>query len=312
GTEIEVDAICDGENILIPGIMEHIERTGIHSGDSITVYPPITLSQEVIDKLVESTTKIAKGLNIIGLVNIQYVFDGKDIYVIEVNPRASRTVPILSKITGVPMVKLALNAMLGKKLTESEYGTGTLPYKNFYAVKVPVFSTEKLSDVDTFLGPEMKSTGEVLGLDTDLDMALLKGFVGAGIKIPTDGTVYVSLRNVDKAEGIEVVKSYVGKGFNIVASEGTGEVLKENGIDSKVVDFNGFMKSMSKGEIDVIINTPTQGNNNSKEGFKIRRKAAEFRVPVFTSIDTATAFIKAIDATSKEMKYNTMKDYLSL
>ncbi|MEG1415811.1 MAG: carbamoyl-phosphate synthase large subunit, partial [Clostridium sp.] len=312
GTEIEVDAICDGENILIPGIMEHIERTGIHSGDSITVYPPMTLSQEVIDKLVESTTKIAKGLNVIGLVNIQYVFDGKDIYVIEVNPRASRTVPILSKITGVPMVKLALNAMLGKKLTESEYGTGTLPHKNFYAVKVPVFSTEKLSDVDTFLGPEMKSTGEVLGLDTDLDMALLKGFVGAGIKVPTDGTVYVSLRNVDKVEGIQVTKAYIEKGFKVVSSEGTGEVLKENGIESEVVDFSGFMKRMSKGEIDIIINTPTQGNNNSKEGFKIRRKAAEFKVPVFTSIDTANAFITAIEATNKEMTYNTMKDYLSL
>ncbi|KMT21089.1 carbamoyl-phosphate synthase (glutamine-hydrolyzing) large subunit [Clostridium cylindrosporum] len=312
GTEIEVDAICDGENILIPGIMEHIERTGIHSGDSITVYPPITLSDEVVKKLVESTEKIAKGLNVIGLVNIQYVFDGKDIYVIEVNPRASRTVPILSKVTGVPMVKLALNAMLGKKLTESEYGTGTLPHKNFYAVKVPVFSTEKLSDVDTFLGPEMKSTGEVLGLDTDLDMALLKGFIGSGIKIPKEGTVYVSLRNVDKTEGIDVIKSYVNKGFKVISSEGTGSVLKENGIDCQVVDFDGFMKSISNEEIDIIINTPTQGNNNAKEGFKIRRKAAEFKVPVFTSIDTAKAFIKAIEASNNEITYNTMKDYLSL
>lgn len=312
GTEIEVDAICDGENILIPGIMEHIERTGIHSGDSITVYPPVTLSQEVINKLVENTTKIAKGLNVIGLVNIQYAYDGKDIYVIEVNPRASRTVPILSKVTGVPMVKLAVNAMLGKKLTESEYGTGILPYKNFYAVKVPVFSTEKLSDVDTFLGPEMKSTGEVLGLDKDLDMALLKGFVGSGIKVPTEGTVYVSLRDVDKIEGIDIVKGYVDKGFKIISSAGTGNVLKENGIDATVVDFNGFMKSISNEEIDVIINTPTQGNNNSHQGFKIRRKAAEFKVPVFTSIDTAKAFISAIDATKKEITYNTMKHYIGL
>lgn len=312
GTEIEVDAISDGENILIPGIMEHIERTGIHSGDSITVYPPITLTQEVIDRLVESTTKIAKGLNIVGLVNIQYAYDGKDIYVIEVNPRASRTVPILSKVTGVPMVKLAVNAMLGKKLADTEYGTGTLPYKNFYAVKVPVFSTEKLSDVDTFLGPEMKSTGEVLGLDKDLDMALLKGFVGSGINVPTGGTVYVSLRNVDKAEGIEVVKNYVDKGFKVISSEGTGKALKEKGIESTVVDFNGFMKSIASGDIDVIINTPTQGNNNAHEGFKIRRKAAEFKVPVFTSIDTAAAFVKAIDSSNKEMTYNTMKHYLSL
>ncbi|MEG0371717.1 MAG: carbamoyl-phosphate synthase large subunit, partial [Clostridium sp.] len=312
GTEIEVDAICDGDNILIPGIMEHIERTGIHSGDSITVYPPITLSQEVIDNLVENTTKIAKGLNIVGLVNIQYVYDGEKIYVIEVNPRASRTVPILSKVTGVPMVKLALEAMIGKKLIDSKYGIGTLPHKNFYAVKVPVFSTEKLSDVDTFLGPEMKSTGEVLGLDQDLNMALLKGFIGSGIKITTNGTVYVSLRNVDKNEGIEVVKGYINKGFKVISSEGTGVILKENGIDSTIVDFTGFMKSISNGEIDVIINTPTQGNNNSKEGFKIRRKAAEFKVPVFTSIDTAKAFIKAIEANGKEITYNTMKDYLSL
>ncbi len=312
GTEIEVDAISDGENILIPGIMEHIERTGIHSGDSITVYPPVTLSKEVIDKLVESTTKIAKGLNIVGLVNIQYAYDGENIYVIEVNPRASRTVPILSKVTGVPMVKLAVEAMLGKKLADSKYGTGTVPYKNFYAVKVPVFSTEKLSDVDTFLGPEMKSTGEVLGVDQNLDMALLKGFVGSGIKVPQGGTVYVSLRDVDKAEGIDVVKDYVNKGFNVISSEGTGNVLKENGIESKVVDFTGFMKSISSGDIHVIINTPTQGNNNANEGFKIRRKAAEFKVPVFTSIDTAKAFIKAIDASNEEMTYNTMEHYLGL
>lgn len=312
GKEIEVDAICDGENILIPGIMEHIERTGIHSGDSITVYPPITLSQKVIDRLVESTTKIAKGLNVVGLINIQYAYDGEHVYVIEVNPRASRTVPILSKVTGVPMVKLAVEAMLGKKLTNAGYGVGTLPYKNFYAVKVPVFSTEKLSDVDTFLGPEMKSTGEVLGLDKNFNMALLKGFVGSGIKIPKEGTLYVSLRNVDKNEGIEVVKEYVKKGFKIISSEGTGSALKNNGIDCTVVDFNGFMKNISNGEIDVIINTPTQGNNNSHQGFKIRRKAAEFRVPVFTSIDTAKAFTKAIEASNDEIKYNTMKDYLDL
>jgi carbamoyl-phosphate synthase large subunit len=205
GVEIEVDAICDGENILIPGIMEHIEKTGVHSGDSITSYPTVTLSDDVISELVETTEKVAVKINTVGLINIQYVFDGEKLYIIEVNPRASRTVPILSKVTGVPMVKLAVEAMLGNKLKDSEYGIGLKENKNFYAIKLPVFSTEKLSDVDVFLSPEMKSTGEVLGVDKDFDIAVYKGFAAAGVKIPESGKLYVSLNDVSKKEGLDII-----------------------------------------------------------------------------------------------------------
>ncbi len=294
GIEIEVDAVSDGDDILIPGIMEHIERTGVHSGDSITVYPYITLEDDTVNKLVEYTRKIAKGLKIIGLVNIQYVYDGKEIYVIEVNPRASRTVPILSKVTGVPMVKLAVNVMLGNKLKESSYGIGLMKKNNLYAVKVPVFSCEKLTDVDIFLGPEMKSTGEVLGVDKDLDKAIYKGFSASGINIPTSGGMYVSLKDVDKEEGLEVVKKYYELGFKVYASEGSGKHLKQNGIECEVIPMKDVVKYISDGTIDLMLNTPTRGNDSSRQGFKVRRKASEYRLPVFTSIDTARVFIKVI------------------
>lgn len=312
GTEIEVDAICDGEDILMPGIMEHIERTGIHSGDSITVYPYVTLSKETIDTLVNNTKRIAKALKTVGLINIQYAFDGKDVYVIEVNPRASRTVPILSKVTGVPMVKLAVDAMLGKKLKDSPYGTGLLERKNLFAVKVPVFSGEKLADVDIYLGPEMKSTGEVLGVDSDLDIAIYKGFTAAGTKVRTEGGVYVSLKEVDKEEGTEIVKKYYDLGFKIYSSEGTGEYLQHAGIDCEIIDFAEVKNHISRKEINLVINTPTKGNNFDTEGFKIRRKATEFRVPVFTCVDTAKAYLTAIDVkkSGKEVEYRPMSYYL--
>ncbi|WBW99781.1 carbamoyl-phosphate synthase (glutamine-hydrolyzing) large subunit [Oceanirhabdus sp. W0125-5] len=314
GTEIEVDAVCDGENILIPGIMEHIERTGIHSGDSMTVYPPITLREEVIEMLTEYTEKIAINLNIVGLVNIQYVYDGKDIYVIEVNPRASRTVPILSKITNVPMVKLAVEAMLGQKLAEASYGTGLLKNKNFYAVKIPVFSTEKLSDVDIFLGPEMKSTGEILGIDEEFETAVYKGFEACGIKIPSKGNIYVSLDEVNKIEGAKIIKEYYEMGFNIFASSGTSELLKNKEIECTELDTKELMELILKSKIDIIINTPTQGDDITTDGFKIRRKAAEFNIPVFTSIDTAKVFAKAIKVKEKNEKvsYKSLCEYISL
>jgi carbamoyl-phosphate synthase large subunit len=308
GTEIEVDAICDGEDILIPGIMEHVERTGIHSGDSVTVYPPITLSKETIELLVEHTKKIAKGLKIIGLVNIQYVFDGSDIYVIEVNPRASRTVPILSKVTGVPMVKVAVKVMLGGKLKDLEFGCGLLKNSNLYAVKVPVFSGEKLTDADMYLGPEMKSTGEVLGVDKDLNKAIYKGFTASGINIVTQGNMYVSLKDVDKEEGILVVNEYVKFGFDVYASQGTDKFLMEKGIKCEFIDIDEVPELITKGKISIIINTPTRGNNPESEGFRLRRKASQYRVPVFTCIDTARVFLNAV----KIEKYNGPVDYYAM
>ncbi|MCY6369671.1 carbamoyl-phosphate synthase (glutamine-hydrolyzing) large subunit [Clostridium ganghwense] len=311
GTEIEVDAICDGEDILIPGIMEHVERTGVHSGDSITVYPTMTLSKETINKLVENTKKIAKELNVIGLVNIQYVFDGKDIYVIEVNPRASRTVPILSKVTGVPMVNIAVQTMLGVKLKDSQYGTGILKESGMQAVKIPVFSNEKLADVDIYLGPEMKSTGEVLGIDYDLDKAIYKGFIASGIKVQTSGALYVSLKDVDKEEGINTIKEYYDLGFKIYSSKGTNDILEKNDINCEEIEKDELFKLISNGEINLIINTPTKGNNVNTEGFKIRRKAAEYKIPAFTCIDTAKIFLRAIKVlnNNESLEYRDLNQY---
>ncbi|MFZ5969771.1 MAG: carbamoyl-phosphate synthase (glutamine-hydrolyzing) large subunit [Bacillota bacterium] len=314
GIEIEVDAIADGTDVLIPGIMEHVEKTGVHSGDSITVYPYVTLNQDTIDTLVKYTEKITKGLNVVGLVNIQYVFDGKDVYVIEVNPRASRTVPILSKITGVPMVKLAVDAMLGKKLKDSSFGVGLMKNKDFYAVKVPVFSGEKLTDVDMYLGPEMKSTGEVLGMDADLNKAIYKGFSASGIKIPTEGGIYVSLKEVDKEEGLEIIKSYKALGFKLYASNGTGEFLNNNNVSCETIPLDEVHTLISKGIINMMINTPTRGNNQGSKGFKIRRKAIEHRIPVFTSIDTARVFKTAVEIkkNKEEVCFKPLDEYVNL
>ncbi|HEY5560248.1 MAG TPA: carbamoyl-phosphate synthase (glutamine-hydrolyzing) large subunit [Clostridiaceae bacterium] len=313
GTEIEVDAICDGEDILIPGIMEHVERTGVHSGDSITIYPYVSLNPETVKQLVESTKKIAVGLKTCGLINIQYAYDGKDIYVIEVNPRASRTVPILSKVTGIPMVNIAVNLMLGNKLKDLGYGTGLLENKKLYAVKVPVFSNEKLADVDIYLGPEMKSTGEVLGVDRDLNIAIYKGFFASGIDVPTEGVLYVALKKVDFKEGLEIVLEYENRGFNIIASEETGAYLKERGVSCTIIGLDCIKKLIAKGEVTLILNTPTKGNINGTDGFILRRKAAEHRVPVFTCIDTAKAFIKAIDVkvSKVSIQYNPIDFYLN-
>ncbi len=315
GTEIEVDAICDGEDILIPGIMEHVEKTGVHSGDSISIYPHVTLSDETVDKLVSYTKKIATGLKTVGLINIQYVFDGEDVYVIEVNPRASRTVPILSKVTGVPMVKLAVNAMLGKMLKDSEYGTGLMENKDLFAVKVPVFSGEKLTDVDMYLGPEMKSTGEVLGMDRNLDMAIYKGFVASGIRIPTGGALYASLKEVDRnEEGLEVIRGYVNLGFEMLGSVSTTSYLKKNGIECRTLPQYEVENYIKEGKISMMINTPTRGNYKMSAGFRIRRKCIEQRIPLFTCIETAKAFKTAIRIknSGEEVTYHTVKDYLNI
>lgn len=294
GREMDVDAIADGENVLIPGIMEHFERTGVHSGDSCTCYPPYDLPEEVISELVENTRKIVKALHIVGLVNIQYAWDGNKIYVIEVNPRASRTVPILSKVTGVPMVRIAVEVMTGGKLTDMEWGTGLYASKDYYAIKVPVFSDAKLTDVDVAVGPEMKSTGEVLGIDKDFRTAIYKGFLGAGSKIPTEGGVFVSLRDHDKtAESVDIVRSYAELGFHIYASEGTGTYFAENGLETEITAYSE-VGPMIGNEIQIVINTPKAINMVGADTFPIRRKAIELNLPVLTCMDTAGIFAYAV------------------
>ncbi|MDD5922182.1 MAG: carbamoyl-phosphate synthase large subunit, partial [Eubacteriales bacterium] len=308
GKEMDVDAIADGEDVLIPGIMEHFERTGVHSGDSCTSYPPYDFPQELIDELVETTGKITKALHIVGLVNVQYAWDGKTLYVIEVNPRASRTVPILSKVTKVPMVKIAVMVMTGKKLRDMEWGTGLYPKKDYYAVKVPVFSDSKLTDVDVAVGPEMKSTGEVLGIDPDLDVAIYKGFLGAGGKIPTKGKVFVSLKDHDKnPESAEIVRKYQDLGFSIYGSKGTSEYLREYGVDAVYMSFEDVMPEIEKEDM-FLINTPKAMNMVETDTFPLRRAAIERNLPVLTCMDTARIFATAIELKQKgvEPDYNPL------
>ena len=308
GKEIEVDAIADGEDILIPGIMEHVERAGVHSGDSISVYPDYSLSKEVEDTLVDYTKRIARALEVVGLVNIQYAYDGNRIYVIEVNPRASRTVPILSKVTRVPMVKLAVAAMLGHKLRDSEFGTGLYSRSQEYAVKIPVFSSAKLTDMDIALGPEMKSTGEVLGIDADLDKALYKGFLGAGMDIPTGGNVFVTMRESDQNEySAEILKDYVEAGFRMYATDDTIEFMKKNGIDAELMDYDTAQEWITNHEdgeekISLVINIPIVTNRKENDSFPVRRKAIERGISVMTCMDTARVFLKAIRLKQQNVK----------
>ena len=301
GKEIEVDAIADGEDILIPGIMEHVERAGVHSGDSISVYPNYSLSEEVEKTLEDYTKRISKALNVVGLVNIQYAYDGKKIYVIEVNPRASRTVPILSKVTRVPMVKLAVAAMLGHKLRDSEYGTGLYKKTEEYAVKVPVFSSAKLTDMDIALGPEMKSTGEVLGIDKDLDKAIYKGFLGAGMSIPTNGNVFVTLKESEQnTYTADILRDYAEAGFRLYATYDTIEFIMAHDIPVEPMDYDTAQKwimnhdSESDEKISLVINIPVVANRKERESFPVRRKAIERGISVMTCMDTARVFLKAV------------------
>ena len=315
GKEIEVDAIADGEDILIPGIMEHVERAGVHSGDSISIYPNYSLSEEVENTLFDYTKRISKALNVVGLVNIQYAYDGKKIYVIEVNPRASRTVPILSKVTRVPMVKLAVAAMLGHKLKDSKYGTGLYRKSKEYAVKVPVFSSAKLTDMDIALGPEMKSTGEVLGIDENLDKAIYKGFLGAGTNIPTDGNVFVTLRESDQnTYTAEILKDYAGAGFKMYATEDTIDFMKAHDIEVEDMDYDTAQQWIMSHEnireksISLVINVPVVANRKENDSFPVRRKAIERGIPVMTCMDTARVLLKAIKLKQKNVKldYSTL------
>ncbi len=305
GKEIEVDAICDGEDILIPGIMEHLERAGVHSGDSISVYPTQTVSQKHKNTIVNYTEKLAKALNVIGLINIQFVIFNDNVYVIEVNPRSSRTVPYISKVTNVPMVDLATKAVLGKKLRDLGYGTGLHPEGKFIAVKVPVFSFEKLHDVDISLGPEMKSTGEVLGISERFGEALYKGLLGAGIKVPRSGNILMTVKDSDKTELLLLAEEFEKMGFNIYATGKTAHKLNQNCVATNVVKKIGEGKPdiidlIQTGKIHLVINTATRGRLPERDGFKIRRKSVEQSIPCLTSLDTAKAVLESLKLNKTE------------
>ena len=298
GREIEVDAICDKEDVLIPGIMEHLERAGVHSGDSITMYPSQNISDDIKEKILDYTKKIALELNVLGMVNIQFIEFKGELYIIEVNPRASRTVPYISKVSGVPIVDLATKCMLGAKLKDLGYGTGIYKTPDLIAVKVPVFSMSKLARVDVSLGPEMKSTGEVLGVGETLEEALYKGFTAAGKKMSNDrGVVLATVNDQDKEEFLEIAKDMKRVGYTFMATEGTASLLKSNGIDAIIVNKIGEVRPnildvITNNQVDMVINTPTKGNDATRDGFRIRRLATEYSIDVMTSLDTLKALVK--------------------
>lgn len=301
GKEVEVDAISDGETVVIPGIMEHIERAGVHSGDSIAVYPPQSISKEMKRKLIEHTVSLAKGLNIVGLLNIQFVIHKNEVYVLEVNPRSSRTVPFLSKITGVPMASLATKAILGKKLSEAGYETGYLEESSEVFVKVPVFSFAKLRSVDITLGPEMKSTGEVMGRDSTLEKALYKGLIASGMKIPAYGSVLFTIADKDKPDALPLVERFYKIGYRILATEGTAKFISEHDIPVTTVnkiagDSPSLLETIRNGDAQFVINTMTKGKQTARDGFRIRRESVENGVVCLTSFDTAEALLSVLES----------------
>ncbi|MGY8612609.1 carbamoyl-phosphate synthase (glutamine-hydrolyzing) large subunit [Bacillus velezensis] len=301
GKEIEVDAVSDGETVVIPGIMEHIERAGVHSGDSIAVYPPQSLSEDIKKKIEQYTVALAKGLNIIGLLNIQFVLSQGEVYVLEVNPRSSRTVPFLSKITKIPMANLATKVILGQKLADFGYQEGLQPEQQGVFVKAPVFSFAKLRRVDITLGPEMKSTGEVMGKDSTLEKALYKALIASGIQIPNYGSVLLTVADKDKEEGLLIAKRFHAIGYNIMATEGTAAYLKDAQIPAQVVGKIGeegknLLDVIRNGEAQFVINTLTKGKQPARDGFRIRRESVENGVACLTSLDTAEAILRVLES----------------
>ena len=302
GKEIEVDAVCDGEDIVIPGIMEHIERAGIHSGDSISVYPAQTISKTAKATIEEYTKRLAKALHVIGMINIQFIVCGEEVYVIEVNPRSSRTVPYISKVTGIPIVPLAAKAIMGYKLKDMGYTPGLQPEAKYFAIKMPVFSFEKIRGADISLGPEMKSTGECLGIAESFNEALYKAFLGAGINLPKHKNMIMTVRDEDKEEAVEIGKRFEALGYRIYATRNTAKTLQEAGVKAirtnKIEQPSPNLMDLILGhKIDLVIDTPSQGVEHAKDGFLIRRNAIETGVNVLTAMDTAKALVTSLENT---------------
>lgn len=300
GKEIEVDAVCDGEDILIPGIMEHVERAGIHSGDSISVYPPQSISTKIKNVIVDYTRKLAKSLHVIGLINIQFIVFEDEVYVIEVNPRSSRTVPYISKVTGIPIVDLATKVIVGNKIKDLGYKTGLQAESEYFAIKMPVFSFEKLRGAEISLGPEMKSTGECLGISKDYNEALYKAFLGSGVRIPKYKKMILTVKDSDKLEAVEVGRRFEALGYEIYSTRNTCRILNDHGVKANVInkieEASPTLLDLILGhEIDLVIDTPTQGVERSKDGFLIRRHAIETGVTCLTSLDTANALLTSLE-----------------
>lgn len=301
GTEVEVDAICDGTEVLIPGIMEHVERAGVHSGDSIAVYPPRNLPERVIETIIEYTNKMALGLEVKGMINIQYIVRDEHVYVIEVNPRSSRTVPFLSKVTGIPMVNVATKCAMGVSLKEQGYEAGLRLFPDYYAVKAPVFSFNKMSNVDITLGPEMKSTGEVMACDYQYSRALYKACIASGIQVPNEGSILMTVADLDKEEAVELAKGFEDLGYVVTATSGTAKYLIENGVNVRVATkvsegTPNILDDIKAGRINMVINTSNHGRDAERDGFKIRRSTVEHAIACLTSMDTARELQRVLNA----------------
>jgi carbamoyl-phosphate synthase large subunit len=304
GKEIEVDAVCDGEDIIIPGIMEHVERAGIHSGDSISVYPAQSLSPKIKRVIEDYTRKLARSLHVIGLINIQFIVYNEEVYVIEVNPRSSRTVPYISKVTGIPIVDLASKVIIGEKLKDLGYKPGLQPESDYFAIKMPVFSFEKIRGAEISLGPEMKSTGECLGISKDFNEALYKAFLGAGVSLPKHKKMILTVKDSDKLDAVEIGKRFAALGYEIYSTRSTCRVLNENGVPAKKINkveepSPNLLDLILSHEIDLIIDTPSQGIERSKDGFIIRRNAIETGVYCLTSLDTAHALLTSLESADR-------------
>ena len=301
GTEVEVDAICDGKEVLIPGIMEHVERAGVHSGDSIAVYPPRSLSEKVIKTIINYTNKMALGLEVKGMINIQYIVRDENVYVIEVNPRSSRTVPFLSKVTSIPMVDVATKCAMGESIRAQGLRPGLRLFPDYYAVKAPVFSFNKMSNVDITLGPEMKSTGEVMACDYQFSRALYKACLASGINVPHEGSILITVADMDKPEAVEIARGFESLGYVITATGGTAEYLQQNGVNvhvaTKVSEGSpNILDDIKSGHISMVINTTNHGRDAERDGFKIRRSTVEHAIPCLTSMDTARELQRVMSA----------------
>ena len=303
GKEVEVDAVCDGEDILIPGIMEHVERAGIHSGDSISVYPAQTLSPKIKRVIEDYTRKLANSLHVIGLINIQFIAYNDEVYVIEVNPRSSRTVPYISKVTGIPIVDLATRVITGEKIKDMGYKPGLQPEAEYFAIKMPVFSFEKIRGAEISLGPEMKSTGECLGISKDYNEALYKAFLGAGVNLPKTKKMILTVKDADKMDAVEIGRRFAALGYEIFSTKSTCRILNENGVPAELINkveepSPNLLDLILSHEIDLIIDTPSQGVERSKDGFVIRRHAVETGVTCLTSLDTANALLTSLESSA--------------